>query len=146
MNRYPVWKFVLMVVAVLVGLLYTVPNLYGEAPAVQVSAAKLTTKVGPDTVTQVEQLLAAASIKADYVAFEGTSVHARFATTDTQIHARDVLAAGLNAQRRPGRRALRRLAEPRAARAALDGIAARAADVPRAWTCAAACTSCCRST
>ena len=96
MNRYPVWKYLLMVVAVLVGLLYTVPNLYGEAPAVQVSAAKLTTKIGADTVTQVEQLLAAASIKADYVAFEGTSVHARFDTTDTQIHARDVLAAGLN--------------------------------------------------
>ena len=96
MNRYPAWKFVLMVVAVLVGLLYTVPNLYGESPAVQVSAAKLTTKVGSDTVAQVEQLLAAASIKADYVAFEGTSVKARFDTTDTQIHARDVLAAGLN--------------------------------------------------
>jgi preprotein translocase subunit SecD len=96
MNRYPVWKFLLMVAAVLVGLLYAVPNLYGESPAVQVSAAKLTTKVGPETVTQVEQLLAAASIKADYVAFEGTSVHARFDTTDTQIHARDVLAAGLN--------------------------------------------------
>jgi preprotein translocase subunit SecD len=96
MNRYPVWKYLLMVVAVLVGLLYTVPNLYGEAPAVQVSAAKLTTKVGPETVPQVEQMLAAASIKAGYVAFEGKSVYARFDTTDTQIHARDVLAAGLN--------------------------------------------------
>jgi preprotein translocase subunit SecD len=97
MNRYPVWKFLLMALAVLVGLLYTVPNLYGDAPAVQISAAKLTTKVGSDTVTQVEQLLSAASIKPDYVTFEGTSVHARFATTDTQIHARDVINAGLNA-------------------------------------------------
>jgi preprotein translocase subunit SecD len=96
MNRYPVWKFVLMVVAVLAGLLYTVPNLYGEAPAVQISAAKLTTKIGSETVTKVEQLLAAANIKPDYVTFEGTSVHARFADTDTQIHARDVLAAGMN--------------------------------------------------
>ena len=96
MNRYPAWKYVLMVVAVLVGLLYTLPNLYGEAPAVQVSAAKLTTKIGSETVTKVEQLLAAANIKPDYVSFEGTSVHARFANTDTQIHARDVLAAGLN--------------------------------------------------
>jgi len=96
MNRYPAWKFVLMVVAVLVGLLYTLPNFYGQAPAVQVSAAKLTTKIGSDTVTKVEQPLSAANIKPDYVAFEGTSVHARFADTDTQIHARDVLAAGLN--------------------------------------------------
>jgi preprotein translocase subunit SecD len=97
MNRYPVWKFVLMALAVLIGLLYTVPNLYGSAPAVQVSAASLTTKVGTDTATQVGQLLAAASIKPDYVTFEGTTVHARFATTDTQIHARDVINAGLNA-------------------------------------------------
>jgi preprotein translocase subunit SecD len=97
MNRYPVWKFLLMVLAVLIGLLYTVPNLYGDAPAVQISAAKLTTKVGAETVTQVQQLLSAASIQPDYVTFEGTSVHARFATTDTQIHARDVINAGLNA-------------------------------------------------
>jgi preprotein translocase subunit SecD len=97
MNRYPVWKFVLMALAVLIGALYTVPNLYGQAPAVQVSAAKLTTKVGPDTATQVQALLAAASIKADYVTFEGTSVHARFANPDVQIHARDVINAGLNA-------------------------------------------------
>jgi preprotein translocase subunit SecD len=96
MNRYPVWKFVLMALAVLIGLLYTVPNLYGSAPAVQVSAASLTTKVGSDTSTRVEQLLAAASIKPDYVSFEGTSVHARFSSTDTQIHARDVINAGLN--------------------------------------------------
>ncbi|HEY8975593.1 MAG TPA: protein translocase subunit SecD [Burkholderiaceae bacterium] len=97
MNRYPVWKFVLMALAVLIGALYTVPNLYGQAPAVQVSAAKLTTKVGPDTATQVQALLDAASIKADYVTFEGTSVHARFANPDIQIHARDVINAGLNA-------------------------------------------------
>ena len=96
MNRYPVWKFVLMALAVLIGLLYTVPNLYGSAPAVQVSAASLTTKVGGDTATRVEQLLTAASIKPDYVSFEGTSVHARFSSTDTQIHARDVINAGLN--------------------------------------------------
>jgi preprotein translocase subunit SecD len=97
MNRYPVWKFLLMAIAVLVGLLYTVPNLYGDAPAVQVSAAKLTTKIGADTATQVAQLLSAASINADYVTLEGSSVHARFANTDTQIHARDVINAGLNA-------------------------------------------------
>ena len=97
MNRYPVWKFLVMALAVLIGLLYTVPNLYGSAPAVQVSAAKLTTKVGSETVAQVQQLLSAASITPDYVTFEGSSVHARFATPDTQIHARDVINAGLNA-------------------------------------------------
>jgi preprotein translocase subunit SecD len=97
MNRYPVWKFLLMAVAVLVGLLYTVPNLYGQAPAVQVSAAALTTKVDADTAKRVEQLLSAAAIQPDYVSYEGSTVHARFATTDLQIHARDVINAGLNA-------------------------------------------------
>ena len=96
MNRYAVWKYVVLVVAVLVGLLYTVPNLYGDAPAVQVSAAKLSSKVDTDMVPQVEQALGKAGIKADYVAFEGASVRARFATTDTQLHARDVLSAALN--------------------------------------------------
>ena len=97
MNRYPAWKFVLMVLAVLVGLLYTVPNLYGSAPAVQVSSASLTAKVNSDTATQVEQSLKAAGIAADYVSFDGATVHARFSNTDTQIHARDVINAGLNA-------------------------------------------------
>ncbi|MEP6502471.1 MAG: protein translocase subunit SecD [Betaproteobacteria bacterium] len=96
MNRYAVWKYLVLVVAVLVGLLYTVPNLYGDAPAVQVSAAKLSSKVDSDMVPQVAQALAKAGIKADYVAFEGTSVRARFGTTDTQLHARDVLGAALN--------------------------------------------------
>jgi preprotein translocase subunit SecD len=101
MNRYPVWKYLLMAIAVLAGLLYTVPNLYGDAPAVQVSAAKLTTKVDSNTATQVDQLLTAAGIKADYVTFEGTTVRARFTNPDTQIHARDVLAKGLNGNADP---------------------------------------------
>ncbi len=96
MNRYPVWKYLVLVVAVLVGLLYTVPNLYGEAPAVQISAGKTAVKLDASMVPQVEQLLAKANIKSDYVAFEGTTLRARFADTDTQIHAKDVLSAGLN--------------------------------------------------
>jgi preprotein translocase subunit SecD len=96
MNRYAVWKYLVLVAAVLVGLLYTVPNLYGDAPAVQVSAAKLSSRVDADTVGQVRQILDKAGLQADYVDFSGTSVRARFATTDTQLHARDVLAAALN--------------------------------------------------
>jgi len=96
MNRYPVWKFVVMVLAVVVGLLYTVPNFYGEAPAVQIAAGKTAVKVDQDVAAKVEQLLAAAKIKADYVRFEGTTVRARFADTDTQIHAKDVIDVGLN--------------------------------------------------
>jgi preprotein translocase subunit SecD len=83
MNRYAVWKYLVLVAAVLVGLLYTVPNLYGDAPAVQVSAAKLSSRVDADTVGQVRQILDKAGLQADYVDFSGTSVRARFATTDT---------------------------------------------------------------
>jgi preprotein translocase subunit SecD len=96
MNRYPVWKYLVLVVAVLIGLLYAVPNLYGDAPAVQVSAGKTAVKLDADMVPKVEQLLTAAGIQADYVAFEGTTLRARFRDTDTQLHAKDILAAGLN--------------------------------------------------
>ncbi|HEY9027715.1 MAG TPA: protein translocase subunit SecD, partial [Burkholderiaceae bacterium] len=99
MNRYPVWKYALMIAAVLVGLLYTVPNFFGQAPAVQVSAGKTAVKLDSGMVPQVEQILAKASLKADYVTFEGTTLRARFADTDTQIKARDVIDAGLNPDR-----------------------------------------------
>ena len=62
MNRYPVWKYVLMALAVVVGLLYTVPNLYGEAPAVQVSAGRATVKLGFDIVPRVQEILGKAGI------------------------------------------------------------------------------------
>ena len=55
MNRYPWWKYALLGIALLIGLLYTVPNLYGEAPAVQVSSGKATLKLEPAMVARVEQ-------------------------------------------------------------------------------------------
>jgi preprotein translocase subunit SecD len=96
MNRYPVWKYVLMALAVVVGLLYTVPNFYGEAPAVQVSAGRTSVRLGSETVPRVQEILAKAAIPVDFVEFEGTTLRARFRDTDTQIKARDVINAGLN--------------------------------------------------
>jgi preprotein translocase subunit SecD len=96
MNRYPLWKYAILVIALVVGLLYTVPNLYGEAPAVQVSPAKATLKVDTTTVPKVEAALAAAAIKPDFVQFDGASVRARFADTDTQIKAKDAISKALN--------------------------------------------------
>ncbi len=51
MNRYPIWKYAIIVIALVVGILYTLPNFFGEAPAVQVSSAKVAVKVdsGADT-------------------------------------------------------------------------------------------------
>ncbi|MDP1647132.1 MAG: protein translocase subunit SecD [Rubrivivax sp.] len=96
MNRYPLWKYALLGVVLLVGLLYTLPNFYGEAPAVQVSSGKATVKVEAAMVERVQQVLQAASLKPDFVQLEGTSVRARFADTDTQLKAKDAIGAALN--------------------------------------------------
>jgi len=96
MNRFSWWKYAILGVALLVGLLYTVPNLYGEAPAVQVSSGKATVKVQADLAVRVQQALDAAGLKPDFVQFEGTSVRARFSDTDLQIKAKDTITRALN--------------------------------------------------
>jgi preprotein translocase subunit SecD len=96
MNRYPLWKYLIIAVALVIGLLYALPNLFGESPAVQVSAAKTSVKVDGGTATQVEQALAAQGLKPSLIQFEGTSVKARFETTDDQLKARDALERAFN--------------------------------------------------
>jgi len=96
MNRYPLWKYVLLAVALVVGLLYTAPNLYGEAPAVQVSSGKATIKVDRALVDRVEQALQQAALKPDFVQLEGNSIRARFDSTDNQLKAKDALSKALN--------------------------------------------------
>jgi preprotein translocase subunit SecD len=95
-NRYPWWKYAILGVALLIGLLYTVPNLYGEAPAVQVSSGKATVKLDATMVQRVEQVLATASLQPDFVQFDGNSVRARFRDTDMQIKAKDAVSKALN--------------------------------------------------
>jgi preprotein translocase subunit SecD len=96
MNRYPWWKYTILAVALIVGLLYTLPNFFGEAPAVQVSAGRSTVKVVAGDIERVNQALAAAGVKADFVQFDGNSVRARFADIDTQKKAKDALVKALN--------------------------------------------------
>jgi preprotein translocase subunit SecD len=96
MNRYPMWKYAILLVALLVGALYTAPNFYGESPAVQVSSGKATVKVTSDMVARVEGALQQAGLKPDFVQFDGNSVRARFGDTDTQIKAKDAIAKALN--------------------------------------------------
>ena len=95
MNRYPVWKYVILVVALLVGVLYTLPNFFGEAPAVQVSSAKATIKVDSAVESRVREALAAAGVKTDLLQLEGNSVRARFDTPDTQLKAKDAIEKAL---------------------------------------------------
>ena len=96
MNRYPLWKYLLLAFALLVGLLYTLPNFFGEAPAVQVSSGKATLKLDASIVPRIEAALRAAGIQADFVQFEGNSAKARFTDTDTQIKAKDAIAKAFN--------------------------------------------------
>ncbi|OYU99878.1 MAG: protein translocase subunit SecD [Burkholderiales bacterium PBB5] len=96
MNRYPWWKYLILGLALLIGLLYTLPNLYGEAPAVQVSSGKATIKLDAGMVQRVQDTLKAAALTPDFVQFEGNSVKARFGNTDDQIKAKDAIAKALN--------------------------------------------------
>jgi preprotein translocase subunit SecD len=96
MNRYPLWKYLIISVALVIGGLYALPNLFGESPAVQVSAARSTVRIDTNTVIQVEQALAAASLKPSLIQLDETSVKARFDSTDDQIKARDALERALN--------------------------------------------------
>jgi preprotein translocase subunit SecD len=91
MNRYPVWKYAIILMALVVGGLYALPNFFGESPAVQVSAAKPSIKIDAATQARVEAALKAAGIAAEQVSLEGVSVKARFSSTESQIKAKDAI-------------------------------------------------------
>jgi preprotein translocase subunit SecD len=95
MNRYPVWKYAIILIALLVGAIYTLPNFFGEAPAVQVSSGKATVKVDSTTRTRVEQALSVAGIKPEAVSLDGNSVKVRLDSGDTQLRAKDAIQKAL---------------------------------------------------
>jgi preprotein translocase subunit SecD len=95
MNRYPLWKYLLIAVVFVFGLIYALPNLYGEAPAVQVLPLRSNLKADAALLHRVESALKAAQLNVDAVSLDATSVKARFADTDTQLKAKDVLNAQL---------------------------------------------------
>jgi preprotein translocase subunit SecD len=96
MNRYPLWKYLIIAVTLVVGVLYSLPNLFGESPAVQVSAARSSVKVDETTLTRVEQALGRESLTPTLIQLEGSSVRARFDSTDNQLKARDAIERTLN--------------------------------------------------
>ena len=95
MNRYPTWKYILVAVIILIGLLYTIPNFYGESPAVQISATKATVKADPALLKQVEATLQLANIKYNGLYLDASGVKVRFDNTDDQLKAKDKLIANL---------------------------------------------------
>jgi preprotein translocase subunit SecD len=96
MNRYPIWKNAIVVIAVILGLLYTLPNFFGEVPAVQVSSAKATVKVDTKLMERVADTLKAANIADQGIFTDINSVRVRLNDTDTQIKAKDVIEKALN--------------------------------------------------
>ncbi|CAN7190892.1 protein translocase subunit SecD [Caballeronia sp. LjRoot34] len=100
MNRYPLWKYAVMLVALVIGLVYTLPNFFGEAPAVQVSSGKATVKLDSTTLANIETALAADKVTPDEVTFDNSSLNAnirvRLKDTDTQLRVKDLLQKTLN--------------------------------------------------
>jgi len=96
MNRYALWKYLVILVAFCVGGLYTLPNFFGEAPAVQVSAARASVKVDTATLGKVEEALKAASLSPAMIGLENNSLKARFETTEQQLQAKDAIQNALN--------------------------------------------------
>ena len=91
MNRYPVWKFAIIVIALLLGVVYTLPNFFGEAPAVQVSSSKMSAKVDEATMMRVAKAIESANVSAAFLTLEGNSIKARFETTEQQLKAKDAI-------------------------------------------------------
>jgi preprotein translocase subunit SecD len=96
MNRYPVWVYATVAVALLLGLLYTLPNLFGEAPAVQVSPARATVKVDTAALGRVEDALKKDGIQPTGVFLDPTGIKVRLPDTDTQLKAKDAVSRALN--------------------------------------------------
>ncbi len=95
MNRYPLWKYVLIGVALVVGLVYTLPNFFPESPAVQVSSSKAAVKIDNALLGTVEETLKAAGITYRGATLDATGIKVRFADPDTQLKAKDALQGKL---------------------------------------------------
>ena len=95
MNRYPVWIYTLVAIALVVAALYAAPNLFGEAPAVQVSSARATIKVDGALQGKIEDTLKSAGISTTGIFLDPNSIKIRLADTDTQGKAKDAIERAL---------------------------------------------------
>jgi len=91
MNKYPLWKYAIIVIAIVVSALYAAPNLFGEVPAVQVSAQRGSLKVDEALRTSLAEALKAAGVPATDSELQDTFLRFRFATADAQFKANDVI-------------------------------------------------------
>jgi preprotein translocase subunit SecD len=94
-NRYPLWKYAILVVALVIGVLYTLPNFFGEDPAVQVSSARSSVRVDASTQARIEQALTQAGIQPLATERDANSIKVRLASTDAQLKAKDAIQRSL---------------------------------------------------
>ncbi|MDE9541440.1 protein translocase subunit SecD [Xenorhabdus bovienii] len=97
LNRYPLWKYLMLIAAILIGLLYALPNLYGEDPAVQITGAR-GIAASEKTLDQVRNVLEKEQIKSKSIALENGAILARFNNSDVQLRAREALVSTLGEQ------------------------------------------------
>ena len=90
MNRYPLWKYILVVISILVACLYTIPNFFGETPAVQVSTNRQSLNV-ESLQAPVSQALQANGISHNGMFVADGSLKVRFSDEETQLKARDII-------------------------------------------------------
>ncbi len=91
MNRYPLWKYLIIVVTMMVSALYTLPNVFKEVPALQVSPVRATLKADTALQTRATEALGAAAITPTQTVLEGGSLRLRFEDVDTQLRAKDII-------------------------------------------------------
>ena len=95
MNRYPLWKYLIIVCAVVAGVVYTIPNFFGESPAIQVSPLRAGAKVDLSLLQKIDDLLANEDITVQASYLDKNGIKVRFEDTDSQLQAKDVVQGGL---------------------------------------------------
>lgn len=95
MNRYALWQYLIIAVSLLLGALYTLPNFYGESPAVQISPLRITASADTTLLQRVEDVLKQANLQTEGMLLDETSIKVRFPSTDVQIKAKDLLESTL---------------------------------------------------
>jgi preprotein translocase subunit SecD len=95
MNRYPLWKYVVIGVALVIGFLFTLPNLFGEVPAVQVSPLRSNLKADAALLARVEDILRKGSIPSEGAFVDHQSVKVPLHDNETQLKAKDALQTQL---------------------------------------------------
>ena len=97
MNQYPKWKYGLVLIAIFIGLIYSVPNFFGESPAVQIMPPKTSDKLDLSILATIEGSLKQANLPVEGIIQEPNGIKIKFANPDNQLKAKDILQNALGA-------------------------------------------------